>query len=74
MPAPTTYRDILLSARMERKRIVRLRKAAELRDESEDSVRRHLRGKEIQLGDRNIGFRLEDVLDLPPEDTTKAAE
>lgn len=55
-----------LSSALEGKRIVRLSKAAELRGESVDSTRRHLRGKEVQLGPRNIGFRVEDVLQLKP--------
>jgi hypothetical protein len=66
MPAPTD-RDVQISPAMERKRIVRRKKAAELRDQSEDSVARHLRGKEVRMGDRTVGYRLEDVLELPPE-------
>jgi hypothetical protein len=66
MPSPTNNSVTLIPA-LERKRIVRTREAARLRNESEDSVKRHLRGKEVQLGDRNVGYRLEDVLQLPPE-------
>jgi hypothetical protein len=52
---------------VERKRIVRRKQAAALRGESEDAVARHLKGKEVQLGPRAIGYRLEDVLQLEPE-------
>jgi hypothetical protein len=65
MPSPTNTTK--LPPALERKRIVRRKRAAELRGESEDSVRRHLAGKEIQLGDRTVGYRLEDVLQLPSE-------
>jgi hypothetical protein len=58
----------VLSARLERKKIVRPKQAAEMRGQSVDSVKRHLAGKEIQLGPRTIGYRIEDVLELPPED------
>jgi hypothetical protein len=57
-----------LSPKLERKRIVKPRVAAELRNESEDSVNRHLVDKRVQLGPRNFGYRIEDVLQLPPED------
>jgi hypothetical protein len=59
---------------IERKRIVRRKQAAELRGESEDSVARNLRGKEIRLGPRAIGYRLEDVLQLEPEVIAAPAE
>jgi hypothetical protein len=52
---------------VERKRIVRRREAARLRSESQDATARHLKGKEVQLGPRAIGYRLEDVLQLEPE-------
>jgi hypothetical protein len=65
----TTHTDNPLSA-IERKRIVRPKEAAELRGESLDSVRRHLKGKEIRLGPRTTGYRLGDVLVLPPESAT----
>ena len=53
---------------IERRRIVRAKEAAELRGVSEDSIRRHLRDKAIQLGPRSIGYRVADVLALaePP--------
>ena len=66
MPA-TTDSFVTLSPAMERKRIVRLKQAAELRGESENSVERYLGTKKVRLGDRNVGYRLEDVLQLPPE-------
>jgi hypothetical protein len=68
MPIPTSTTLIA------RKQIVRRKRAAELRGESEDAVARHLKGKEIQLGPRAIGYRLEDVLQLPPEVTAAPAE
>jgi hypothetical protein len=67
MPSPTNN-PTKLSPALERKRFVRRKKAAELRGESVDSVKRHLAGKEVQLGDRTIGYRLEDVLQLPSEE------
>jgi hypothetical protein len=69
-PKEAAYVSIVSTglSRIERKRVVRAKEAARLRGESVDSVRRHLRGKEVQLGDRNVGFRLEDVLQLPPEE------
>jgi hypothetical protein len=58
----------ILSPKLERKRIVKSRVAAALRGESTDSVDRHLADKRVQLGPRNYGYRLEDVLQLPPDD------
>jgi hypothetical protein len=52
---------------IERKRIIRRKQAAALRGESEDSVARNLRGKEVRLGARSVGYRVEDVLQLEPE-------
>jgi predicted DNA-binding transcriptional regulator AlpA len=49
---------------IERRRIVRAKEAAELRGASEDSIRRHLRDKAIQLGPRSVGYRVADVLEL----------
>ena len=66
MPSSTNTSTPLIPA-LERKRIVRAKQAAELRGESLDSVKRHLRGREVQLGERAVGYRLEDVLQLPPE-------
>jgi hypothetical protein len=67
MPTPSNNFVPIIPA-LERKRIVRTKQAAALRGESEDSVKRHLQGKEIRLGQRTIGYRLEDVLALPPEE------
>ena len=67
MPPKTDSNTITLSARMERKRLIRPKQAAHLRAESEDSVKRHLAGKEVQLGARTVAYRQEDVLQLPPE-------
>jgi hypothetical protein len=66
MASPTNNPPTELISPLERKRIVRRKQAAQLRGESEDSVRRHLAGKEVQLGDRTVGYRIEDVLQLPP--------
>ena len=55
---------------LDRLRIVRVAEAAKLRGESPYTVRRHLRGKEVRLGPRAVGFRLGDVLALPPESAT----
>jgi hypothetical protein len=52
---------------IERLRVVRAPEAAALRGESLDSVKRHLKGKAVKLGPRNVGYRLQDVLQLPPE-------
>jgi hypothetical protein len=68
MSSPTDN-FVTLTPALERKRIVRLAQAAKLRNESEDSVKRHLKGKEVQLGPRAIGYRLENVLELPPEES-----
>jgi hypothetical protein len=66
MPPPSSNR-IKLSPAYERKRLVRPDQAAELRGESVDSLERHLGHKKIKLGDRSVAYRLEDVLQLPPE-------
>jgi hypothetical protein len=66
MPSPTDA-FVPVSPALNRKCIVRRKQAAQLRGESEDSVKRHLAGKEVRLGERAIGYRLEDVLQLPPE-------
>jgi hypothetical protein len=58
--------DTTLSPALERKRLVPLRRAAELRGQSIDSTKRHLKDKIIHLGPRSPAVRLEDALELPP--------
>jgi hypothetical protein len=57
MPIKTNRpQEPILSPKLERKRIVKPKVAAELRDESEDSVNRHLADKRVQLVRETLGI------------------
>lgn len=47
-----------------RKRIARLKEAAELSGQSVDSLKRNHAAKIIKIGKRNLGMRVEDALML----------
>jgi hypothetical protein len=61
MPAPKNY-DIKLTPEEERRRIISLQQAAELRNISVATLRRNHSDKIIQVSPRRLGMRLADAL------------
>jgi hypothetical protein len=61
MPAPRNY-EVQLTEAERRRQIISLKQAAEIKNLSEDSFRRHYGHLIVRTGPRRVGVRLGDVL------------